>query len=325
MQLLRKAPYPLSISYTVPDSLTDYILVIRDMSEQTELEESITSTSGSLVTYSLTGDFTRYDKSYALTIYEDLTDSGPDLVYGDVVVEDNLHIQRPYVDPETLGTTATEIAQYKEYENLARLIIDSVTGGFYYNRTYLEVVGQGTDYMPLWKKTEKLLKAYENTVLVYDSSQSPAALGSFNYIITKDKTSITKDPVLDEGELNRAERKPARIPLAASDSYNIFDTQDSGLVQTISAGVGFAEGTDYIFQLETGYKVVPYDIQNATKILIEDIKCGKLDYYKRFIKRYETDQFQIEYDKRLIDGTGNLLVDKILDKYKTSITRPGIL
>ena len=325
MQLLRKAPYPLSISYTVPDSLTDYILVIRDMSEQTELEESITSTSGSLVTYSLTGDFTRYDKSYALTIYEDLTDSGADLVYGDVVVEDNLDIQRPYVDPETLGTTATEIAQYKEYENLARFIIDSATGGFYYNRKYLEVVGQGTDYMPLWKKTEKLLKAYENTVLVYDSSQSPAALGSFNYLITKDKSAITKDPVIDEGELNRAERKPARIPLAASDSYNLFDTQDSGLVQTISAGVGFAEGTDYIFQLETGYKVVPYDIQNATKILIEDIKCGKLDYYKRFIKRYQTDQFQIEYDKRLIDGTGNLLVDKILDKYKTPITRPGIL
>ena len=325
MQILRKAPYPLSITYTVPDSLADYILVIRDMSEQTELEESVTSTSGSLVTYSLTGDFTRYDKSYALTIYEDLTDSGPDLVYGDVVVEDNLDIQRPYVDPETLGTTATEIAQYKEYENLARLIIDSVTGGFYYNRTYLEVVGQGTDYMPLWKKTEKLLKAYENTVLVYDSSESPAALGSFNYVITKDKSAITKDPVLDEGELNRAERKPARIPLAPSDSYNVFDTEDSGLVQTISAGVGFAEGTDYIFQLETGYKVVPYDIQDATKILIEDIKCGKLDYYKRFVKRYETDQFEIEYDKRLIDGTGNLLVDKILDKYKISITRPGIL
>jgi hypothetical protein len=179
--------------------------------------------------------------------------------------------------------------------------------------------------MPLWKKTEKLLKVYENTVLVYDLSESPPALGSFNYVITKDRTSITKDPVLDEGEINRAERKPARIPLAPSDSYNIFDTEDSGLVQTISAGVGFAEGTDYIFQLETGYKVVPYDIQDATKILIEDIKCGKLDYYKRFVKRYETDQFQIEYDKRLMDGTGNLLVDKILDKYKTSITRPGIL
>jgi hypothetical protein len=77
--------------------------------------------------------------------------------------------------------------------------------------------------------------------------------------------------------------------------------------------------------LETGYKVVPYDIQDATLMLIDDIKCGKLDYYKRYIKNYSTDQFKIEYDKRLIDGTGNILVDKILEKYKENIIRPGVL
>jgi hypothetical protein len=77
--------------------------------------------------------------------------------------------------------------------------------------------------------------------------------------------------------------------------------------------------------LETGYKVVPNDITDATKMLIEDIKCGKLDYYKRYIKNYSTDQFKIEYDKRMIDGTGNILVDKILDKYIETIIRPGVL
>jgi hypothetical protein len=87
----------------------------------------------------------------------------------------------------------------------------------------------------------------------------------------------------------------------------------------------FSEGADYILLLETGYKVVPYDIQDATLMLIDDIKCGKLDYYKRYIKNYSTDQFKIEYDKRLIDGTGNILVDKILDKYKETIIRPGVL
>jgi hypothetical protein len=90
-------------------------------------------------------------------------------------------------------------------------------------------------------------------------------------------------------------------------------------------GVAFPEGADYIMLLETGYKVVPYDIQDATLMLIDDIKCGKLDYYKRYIKNYSTDQFKIEYDKRLIDGTGNILVDKILEKYKENIIRPGVL
>ena len=61
--------------------------------------------------------------------------------------------------------------------------------------------------------------------------------------------------------------------------------------------MAFSEGTDYIILLETGYKVVPIDIQDATKLLVEDIRCGKLDYYKRYIKNYSTDQFKIQYAK----------------------------
>jgi len=325
MQILRLPPYPLTLSYTVPDASTEYIIVIEDLLEQTELEIIRVSNAKKVLTYTLTGNFLQYDKSYPVTIYESITVSGVDDSRGDIVLQDNLDIVRPYVDPETLGTTPTEIAEYVEYEKLARTIIDSVVGGFYYKRTYLEVVGQGTDYIPLWDKTHKILTVHENAELVYDSSEDPAALASYNYLITKDKSAIIKDPVQLEKSLNRAERKPARIPVGYSDSISLFDTQDSGNVQTISGGVGFAEGTDYVILLETGYKVVPYDIQDATKMLINDIKCGRLDYYKRYVKMYSTEQFKIEYDKRLLDGTGNILVDKILDKYRNNIVKPGIL
>jgi hypothetical protein len=325
MQILRLPPYPLTLSYTVPDASTEYIIVIEDLLEQTELEIIRVSNAQKVLTYTLTDNFIKYDKSYPVTIYESITVSGVQDIRGDIVLEDNLDIVRPYVDPATLGTTPTEIIEYTEYENLARAIIDSVVDGFYYKRTYLEVVGQGTDYIPLWDKTHKILTVHENAELVYDSSETPAALSNYNYLITKDKTAITKDPVEVVDALNRAERKPARIPLGYSDSISLFDTEDSGNVQTISGGVAFAEGTDYIILLETGYKVVPYDIQDATKMLINDIKCGKLDYYKRYIKSYSTEQFKIQYDKRLLDGTGNILVDKILNKYVNNIVKPGIL
>jgi hypothetical protein len=333
--ILRTPPYPLSVTYSVPDESADYILVIEDVAEQTELEvfisgeSGLTSSSEGKIVYSLTGDFVKYDKSYALSIYEDAGSSGADLVRGDIVVEDNLEIVRPYVNPVTLATsgTATDIAAYTEYENLARMIIDSITGGFYYNRTYLEVVGQGTDYIPLWKRTHKILKAYENAELVYDLSDTVngPALKEYNYLITKDKSAITKDPVAFVDSLSRAERRYPRIPVAPSDSISLFDTEDSGNIQTIFPAAAFQEGLDCIFLLETGYKVVPVDIQDATKLLIEDIKCGRLDYYKRYVKNYSTDQFKIEYDKRMIEGTGNLLVDKILNKYVETIIRPGVL
>ena len=60
-------------------------------------------------------------------------------------------------------------------------------------------------------------------------------------------------------------------------------------------------------------------------MLIEDIKCGKLDYYKRYITSYNTDLFKIQFDKSMFDGTGNYIVDKILEKYEFNITRPGVL
>jgi len=325
--VLRLPPYPLSVTYTVPDANTDYVLVIEDTPEQREIVEYVTSDADSQITYSLTDDFVLYDKSYTVKIHEDLGESG-DVVEdrGDIVVEDNLQIERPYVDPNTLGTTATEIAEYKKHESLARAIIDSIVDGFYYRRKFLEVVGQGTDYIPLWDRTHKILKAYENTQLMYDTSdENGPALGDFNYLITKDKTAITKDPIVAVDSVDRAERRPARIPLGSSDSFAIFDTEDSGNTQTITGGVAFPTGVDYIFLLETGYKVVPIDIQDATNLLIEDIKCGKLDYYKRYVKNYSTDQFKIEYDKRMIEGTGNIIVDKILSKYVDNIVRPGVL
>jgi len=328
MQILRLPPYPLSVTYTVPTASDEYIIVIEDTIELTEIEEAVSSNAAKKITYSLDDGFIKYDKSYALTIYKDGGSSGANLVRGDIVVQDNLDITRPYVDPTALATsgTATDIALYKEYENMARNIIDAEVGGFYYNRTYLEVVGQGNDYLPLWKKTHKILKIYENAQLVYDiENPDGPELTEYTFVITKDRTAITKDPLEAVDSINRAERRYSRIPLGYSDSISMFDTEDSGHTQTVVPGVAFPEGADYIMLLETGYKVVPYDIQDATLMLIDDIKCGKLDYYKRYVKNYSTDQFKIEYDKRSIDGTGNILVDKILNKYKETITRPGVL
>jgi hypothetical protein len=180
--------------------------------------------------------------------------------------------------------------------------------------------------MPLWEKAYKILKVYENAELVYDvDSTDGPALGDWNYLITKDKSAITKDPVAAVDALNRSERKPARMALAASDSIFMFDTEDSGNTLTVQPGVVFGQGVDYIFLLETGYRVVPIDIQDATSMLINDIKCGKLDYYKRYVSSYSTDQYRLQFDKGLFEGTGNLLVDKILDKYITNIGKPGVL
>lgn len=318
MELLRIPPYPLVASYAVDEASEEYYFIIRE-SDNSEIvdEGDIASNSSSMVNINLSDSFSKYDKEYHLEIRKNNED-------GEIVVEDNLNIVRPYVDPNKLGTTASEINEYKSHERLARAVIDSVTGGFYFSTKDLEVVGDGTDYIPLWDKVYKILTVYKNGKLVYDSTQTPSVLDEYEYFITKDKTAITASPVGYSGDINRAESTPVGLPIAESDSFEVFGEND-GIVLAFKRGTFFYKGVDYIFEVEHGYKVVPFDIQEATQMLIHDIKCGKLEYFKRYIVNYSTDQYRIQIDKSSFDGTGNILVDKILDKYITSLKKPGVL
>jgi len=324
MIVLRQPPYDSFISYTLEPS-TEYQVVIKDHDRNVIVfQDTVTSNTAGVVALDWTGtygednkiyDFRKYDETYHVEITAN----------GEIAGEDNLTVERPYVDPNTLGETASDIAEAKNNERLARAIIDSITGGFYFKTTWLEPVGQGTDYMPIWEKAYKILKVYENAELVYDDSLQVPAMGEWNYVITKDKTAITKDPNYAILDFNRAESVPVGLNMAASDSISMFDTADSGNTLGLKSGVLFNKGTDYLFYLETGHKVVPYDIQDATKMLVHDISCGKLEYFKRYVTDYSTDQFKISIDESAFSGTGNILVDKILDKYVTNVKKPGML
>jgi hypothetical protein len=320
MEALRLPPYPILITYTVAEPNTDHVVEIKDKDRNDILAEyEVESSADSKISIELSGDFTKYDDSYYLVVYQDSVDQDS------IVVEDNLEVKRPYVNPNKLGTTASEIAEYAQYERIARAIIDSVTGGFYYEVNWLDQTGQGTDYLPIWDRVYKILQAYENSTLVYDASLESPVLGEWVYELTKDKTAIMKNTETPGLIGNRSEQKGLNLHVAPSDSFNVYDTDYSENAYTFSTGAAFPEGWDYLFLLETGYKVVPHDIYEATLMLIEDIRCGKIDYYKRYVTAYNTEQFKIQFDKSVLDGTGNMLVDKILDKYKGSITRIGIL
>jgi hypothetical protein len=104
------------------------------------------------------------------------------------------------------------------------------------------------------------------------------------------------------------------MPISRGDY--IYDEQPYGT---------FTNGHDYLFVLDEGFRAIPPDVEKATAMLIHDLKCGNLDYYKKYVTSYNTDQFRIQFDKKMLEGTGNLVVDKILDKYMKSITKVGVL
>ena len=388
MEILRVPPYPITTKWDVTSANAPYIFEVEDMVDHSIERTSLTSNSNKQVTYVIPRAKAQFDRDFAVKIYE--TD-----IYGEIIVEDNLTIYRPYVNPNDLATTASDILDYKKYEITARSIIDtflmegSGTGGAFYNhKLVIQRTGEGNDYFPVWHPVNRVLKVYENNVLVYDAENAPIAVSIQNVIVsgttltlstnithgfqtgqivtisgvtptkfngtfyvtgtpttttfTVDNTNIAATnneaittrggvesvwayqykPSLDNsaimrmefGEYDRMESTPPMLPAGVGDIgfYGFYP-------------IAFPRGYDYIFIVDAGYKAVPPDVEIAIKLLIEDIKCGNNDYYNRFVTEYSTDQFDIKFDPQFLEGTGNMIVDKILSNYKGNLIKPGLL
>jgi hypothetical protein len=290
----------IAVTIEVPGShsQSEHVLSITDLGDLSISTSEIQTAGGSDLTFYLNKG---YDNSYLV----DLSRNGLS------IFSETYDVVRPYVDPSTLGTTASEILEYKKWEFIARAIIDNYSDpvNFYNRKKTLQTKGTGADYVPVWLNANSVLKVYENDVLIYDAEDPEAYEYSFQ--ITLDKSAIYR---VESGEVNRIDSPTIKLPASSGD---------------IASGVynygSFPERYSYIFILDEGFVRLPTDIKYAAEMLIDDLKCGRLDYYQKYVSSYNTDQFRIQFDKKMLEGTGNLLVDKILDKYMKSITKVGVL
>lgn len=296
MEILRVPPYSdISVELQVSIPGDPYEVAVIDMVDSSLSNLTLVSDDDGKITVPL--DAT-YDSRYLIQVDEE---------------EFEVEVTRPYVNPNTKADIASDISSYEKNEEIARAIIDSIIQeGFYYKKHVLEITGMGADYLPIWVEGKKVLQVYENNVLVYDADNASSYTRKF--AISSDKTAIVETTYEDGTNLNRREGAPIIIPIAGTDSNSVTYFHR-----------GFVKEADYKVILVTGYRNVPSDIVRATELLIEDIDCGKLDYYKRYISDYSTDQFKIKFDNKVFEGTGNVIVDKILSKYYKSITRLGVL
>lgn len=292
MEILRVPPYQIEAVLEVGLPAAEYEYTIEDMADHSLLAGTVTSNSQSKVVIPLPS---KYDGQYIITV------DGEDY---------DIDVVRPYVDARTKGTTASEIAEYQKHEELARAIIDSIIpDGFYYKKKVFETTGLGADILPIWPDLKEIIAVYENNALVFDAANAEDY--TVQYEMTKDKFGIQQK---EAGIINRSESAPLMLPAGGSDML------DLNFVYR-----GFPKGFDYSIVGLFGYRRIPGDIVKATELLVDDIACGKLDYYKRYISDYNTDQFKIKFDSEVFSGTGNIIVDKILSSYNKPILTLGVL
>lgn len=298
MELLRVPPYgSKTVSIEVPTGYTDetFTAHIQDMADLSTSTQSLAGSTGDNLSISLPA---RYDTDYSI----ELRDSS-----NNIIAAETYELRRPYSSSD--AELASEKAEYAQYEEISRAVIDSIVKqGFYYTKHTIEYSGLGGDFVPLWVDAKKILQVYENNVLVYDVNDLDNA--TRKYEITKDKSAIVE---VYDGTINRMQSHPNYLPASNSD-----------LLDMNYSYRGFPKGFDYRIVLEVGYTTVPADIKKASAMLTDDISCGRLEYYKRYINDYNTDQFKLKFDSRSFDGTGNILVDKILTKYAKTVIKPGV-
>lgn len=336
MEITRQQPFPLVFSQGELDPNTEYIVTFYDDHNLAFYGVELLTDLDGVLSFDLPNYFSKYDEEYSVEIH---SVNGYDIygipIQGNLVLVDTLTIMRPYVDPNLFAETTEDLDEAKMYESVSRAIINSITGGFMYKRDTIETVGLGNDFLSIPFRLCRIVKVYENNVLIYDIEPTdPTWTNVREYSISPDRGAITV--TMGSGAYNRLQSQPVQRQKPASDSFTLYNTNDSpnyidtpydtkNFSQSTGGSPMFPNGWDYVVIVETGWPVIPQDIKQASMLIINDLKCNNIPYINSYIKNYKSDQFTLAFDDRVFKDTGNRIADKILSAYVRPIYRLGVL
>jgi len=129
MEILRVPPYEtIAVNFVVPAGYNNVNIYARvtDMADLSVQDlEFLGSDTGDDLEISLPG---RYDNNYRVELFRIINGTET------AIYEEFYELIRPYVDPNTLGTTASEISEYTTLELVARSMIDTFVPEGFYNK-----------------------------------------------------------------------------------------------------------------------------------------------------------------------------------------------
>lgn len=276
------------IDLLMPSASSQYVMQYEDLSTGESFSASATSNSLKIARFTLDSKYLIYSVNLFANIYNSSNN---------IVLSAGIDVVKPYCDITTVkAKLGVNTAQAIEAEKVARRIIESEAGSFQFVRKLKEVIGMGIDYLPIDERIVNLYQLSENNEIIFVQGDD-----SYDqYKISVDKSSI----VLDDEIQNKVEY--------------------TKVWRDRNYAVTFCPGCDYLIDGSFGYQVIPSDIQEACEILMQDLVQGNTRYFSRNIVEFDNQEFKIKFAPGSSAGTGNLIVDKLLIKYKNRI-RPGVI
>lgn len=299
IEYLRTDNLPLTISYTASSYATNVYFEIYDLDTNEFIQNgagTFSASTESSVTYNidLNVDTTSYDRNIKI---EFVTTSSAgawnDIQYVSLV--------RPYASPDRIveladipASASANTSLLRKLEKKARLSLNSFIGdSFYKEKRTITVFGQNADIVTTPIPIQRIDKVYEDDLLVYERDNSTYQLG-FPLEIDDSGT---------------------RIKIVNS------STNNKEILEFPKFSVFYYEGIfkkDFAYKIDGiwGWEYIPADIELATALLVEDYLCNDFNIRNKNIGQLSNDSYNIKYGSDFSTGTGNLIVDNLIAKYK---------
>jgi len=229
--------------------------------------------------YSLnSSSYSQYDYFSVVTPYATVSD----------IIDFNNYGGRPQ-DPNYKS-----VEQITYAEQIARMQINNYTM-LNFGRRYgsQEIFGIGSDAIELTEPMISLTKVYGNGVLIIDYTASPT------YNIANWDVELTPT------------NKAVRI------INNGWDVRyDNQVDPTVLFYGQFRKNERYKFEGYIGYNYVPQDIKLCTMILVNDLLSNDAAWRVKYLNKVKLSETEFSIGKGAFNGTGNVIVDSILDTYR---------
>ncbi|NDB84179.1 MAG: hypothetical protein EB127_15905 [Alphaproteobacteria bacterium] len=196
------------------------------------------------------------------------------------------------VQPSDLNYRPFE--EIRNAERLARTVIDGYTGQKFGKRTgWQEVFGNGSDACFMTEPMIQLDKMYENDIVVYDAISSPS-VNQFGFELMITQTG-----------------KTVRIVNAGWDVR-----YDNNIDPSILYYGRFRNNSRYKFEGIIGWNYVPANVKLSTILLAGDYLANDAAWRIKYLKEVSLSEITFKMAPGAFNGTGNLLVDNMLDMYR---------
>ena len=182
---------------------------------------------------------------------------------------------------------------FEKFEKKARLLINSRTNDkFSFEYKTVSSLGLGADLLHLGERIESYDKITSDDTVYYDSS------------LYENIDDLSLPLIVTESHYGLRTYQPG---------INIAEWLD---INPIAMPAFFGQNSSFNIRGEYGYRYVPEAIKQATMELFTDLICSDFVYRNKGFKSIKNDSFDITFQDGILNSTGNLYVDALLEPYK---------